>query len=157
MSIRFDRVIGDGDRDNARIRQIVDWYFQEWGMNPEAGLKRLSELPAEGTPFQVLMSVDKTPVATGGLYRHVGLLDIAPRFKIYGPWLALMFTTPENRRKGYGGMLCEEIQNQCRELGLKKIFLFTHTAESFYARLGWNVVEKVQVKERNVAVMHKDL
>jgi len=153
-AIQFKRVQGG---DDASIRQIVAWYFREWEVNPENTIKRLSGFPSSGFPFHLMMSVNNAPVATGGLYEHVGLLDIAPRFRIYGPWLALVFTTPENRRKGYGTLLCEEIQNRARELGLKEMFLFTHTAESLYTRMGWDLVERVHVKDRNVAVMKKDL
>jgi GNAT superfamily N-acetyltransferase len=152
----FDRI---NSEDAASIQRIADWYFQEWTIAPETTRKKLSALPAAGYPFHLLMSAGNVPVATGGLYEHVGLLDIAPRFRVYGPWLALVFTTPENRKKGYGTLLCKEIQNQARDLGLKELFLFTHTAESLYMRMGWTLVESVQVKDgpAAVAVMKKAL
>ncbi len=103
------------------------------------------------------MSVGGVPVATGGLYNHVGLLDVAPKFKIYGPWLALVLTLPEHRKKGYGTMLCEEIQNRSKALGQKEIFLFTSTAESLYRRMGWVSIEEKNVNGRDVCVMKKTL
>jgi len=152
--IRFDRVESG---DAASVQKITDWYFEEWTIEPATTLKRLSVLPSQGLPFHVLMSVENVPVSTGGLYEHVGLLDMAPRFRIYGPWLALVTTLPEFRKKGYATRLCEEIQTRAKDLGLKEIFLFTHTAESLYMRMGWVLVERVQVKERDVVVLKKDL
>jgi len=37
------------------------------------------------------MTIDGLPTATGGVYDHVGLIDREPRFKVYSPWLALVF------------------------------------------------------------------
>jgi GNAT superfamily N-acetyltransferase len=82
------------------------------------------------------MTLDNIPIATGRLYNHVGLLDKQPKFKIYKHWLALVYTVSEYRRKGYGALLCNYIQQHAKEMVLKEIFLFTHTAESLYKRPG---------------------
>ncbi len=136
---------------------IAEWYALEWKMDPEATRMRLSGFPVRGVPLQILMSIGDTPVATGGLYDHVGLLDIEPRFKMYGPWLALVYTPIEHRKLGYGTLLCEEIQRRSKDLGLKELFLFTSTAESLYLRMGWAGMERLNIKGRDIVVMKKDL
>ena len=154
MNIQFE-LVKSGDENS--IGKIAGWYFSEWKIDPVKTVKKLSRLPGHGVPFQILMTVEKIPVATGGLYDHVGLLDVAPKFRIYGPWLALVFTTPENRNKGYGTLLCEEIQNRSKELGLKEIFLFAGAASSLYRRMGWVSIEERSIKGREAVVMKKDL
>ena len=152
--IQFERV---NSGDSRTIGKIAGWYSAEWQMEPAKTIQKISAFPDQGIPFQILISVDGIPVATGGLYEHVGLLDVAPRFKIYGPWLALVLTIPEYRKKGYGTLLCEEIQDRAKELGLKELFLFTRTAESLYRRMGWTLIEQNNMKGQDVFVMKKVL
>jgi N-acetylglutamate synthase-like GNAT family acetyltransferase len=103
------------------------------------------------------MLLDGSPIATGGVYHHVGLLDAMPRLKEFQPWLALVYTLPEHRGKGYGASLCEEIQAQAKTMGTTDLFLFTYTAESLYKRLGWQQLERVELKGKDIAVMKREL
>ena len=143
--------------DTALIQLIADWYLKEWHIPAGTTIQKLSIPATEAVPFQIIMSIDNVPIATGGLYYHVALLDREPKFNIYGPWLALVYTTTENRNKGYGALLCEKIEDVAKDLGLKEIFLFTHTAESLYTRLGWTPFERLAIKDRNIVVMKKEL
>lgn len=152
--ILFQRVKPD---DKKSIELIAEWYQREWNIAPQATIQKISNYPAEGVPFQILMTIDSLPVATGGLYHHVGLLDYEPKYKIYGPWLALVYTTLENRNKGYGVLLCEKIQEISKGLGLKEIFLYTFTAEALYKRIGWEPLERVNYRDRDAVVMKKEL
>lgn len=42
-------------------------------------------------------------------------------------------------------------------MGLEKMFLFTDTAERLYSGLGWTELERLQLGNRNVVVMEKNL
>jgi GNAT superfamily N-acetyltransferase len=152
--ISFNKVISN---DKNSIELIAEWYLSEWNIPLEKTIIQISNFPVEGIPFQVIMTVDNLPVATGGIYNHVALLDRDPRFKIYKPWLALVYTTPENRNKGYGTLLCNEIEKLAKNYGLQEIFLFTHTAEALYKRLGWKQLERIHLNEKNIVVMKKEL
>jgi GNAT superfamily N-acetyltransferase len=143
--------------DLETIKLIADWYLKQWNIPTEITVKRLQTITADKEQFQVLMTIDSTPVSTGGLYNHVGLLDKEPRLKIYKKWLALIYTTPDKRSKGYGALICKFIQDHAKNLGLTKIHLFTDTAERLYTRLGWTEVEKITVSDRNIVIMTKDL
>ncbi len=143
--------------DITNIHLIADWYLKEWHIPAGTTIQKLSIPATEAVPFQIIMSIDNVPIATGGLYYHVALLDIEPQFNIYGPWLALVYTTTENRNKGYGALLCEKIEEHAKELKLKEIYLFTHTAESLYIRLGWTPFERLAIKDINIVVMKKEL
>lgn len=142
--------------DNTQLIQLIaNWYLTEWNIPAEKTIQQLSNFPIKGIPFQLLLLINDVPIATGGIYEHVGLLDREPRFKIYGPWLALVYTVKEERKKGYGAMLCEEIQRRAKDAGLREIFLFTHTAESLYKRLGWQQMERIELQGKDIVVMKK--
>ena len=96
--IRY-QIIKPGDYEHIEL--IAGWYLSEWNIPMQTTIEKIKKLSPENYEFQVLMMINGNPVATGGLYNHVGLLDKEPRFKIYENWLALVYTKPENRRKGF--------------------------------------------------------
>lgn len=154
MNINY-QVVKSGDKHTIEL--IANWYLSEWNIAKEITIQKLSNFPDQGFPFQVIMTMNDIPVATGGIYEHVALLDREPKFKVYTPWLALVYTTKENRNKGYGALLCEKIQEIAKERGLKELFLFTHTAESLYKRLEWQELERIELGGKNIVVMQKQL
>ncbi|MCD6068060.1 MAG: hypothetical protein K0S33_2886 [Bacteroidetes bacterium] len=154
MSTAFHKIT-PGDANHIAL--ISDWYQQEWNIPTEKTINNLSKTPSKNLPLQVMMYAGEKPVATGGVYDHVALLDREPRFKVYQPWLALVYTIPAERNKGYGRMLCEEIQKMAKEMGLKEMYLFTHTAEDLYARIGWEEAESLTIQDKNIVVMRLEL
>jgi len=143
--------------DNKNIELIAGWYLSEWNIPIQTTIDNTKKLSADNYEFQVLMTLDDKPIATGGLYNHVGLLDKEPGLKIYKNWLALVDTIPENRGKGLGALICRHIQNHSKILGLKDIYLFTHTAENLYKRLDWQQLERLALGGKDIVVMKKEL
>lgn len=139
------------------MNQIAEWYLSEWNIQKETTLEKLKQLPSGNFQFQVMMAVDAVPLATGGLYNHVGILDKIPRLAIHPHWLALVYTIPEYRGQGYGALLCGYIEQHAQSLGLKELALFTHTAENLYRRLGWQQAERIAAGGRDIVVMTKML
>lgn len=141
--------------DHATIQQMAQWYVNEW----KIPLEKTKEKFAQFSPqeFQVIMTLDHIPVATGGIYHRVGLVEREPRFAVHQHWLALVYTLPEKRGKGLGAQLCAYIQHHAKTLGLKELHLFTDTAETLYQRLDWQLVERLNLGERKIAVMKKNL
>jgi hypothetical protein len=139
------------------INLIAEWYLKEWNIPKETTVQKISLCSEVGIPFQLLMKMNGSPIATGGIYNHVGLLEYEPKYKMYGPWLALVYTSPENRNKGYGASLCEKIQEISKSLGLKEIYLFTFTAESLYKKIGWQEIERLNYKGKDTVIMKKAL
>ena len=123
----------------------------------EVTINKTKSLSLASCEFQVLMSLDQIPIATAGIYNHVGLLDKVPRLKTHKNWLALVYTIPEFRGKGLGAMLCDYVQDHAKSLGLEQLYLFTDTAESLYRRLGWQELERIQLPGRKIVVMNKCL
>jgi len=143
--------------DQKLIELIAEWYLQEWNIAKTETIQTLTNFSPDSFPFQILMIIDDLAIATGGIYQHVRLLEIEPRFRVYRPWLALVYTIPEYRNLGYGTLLCQEIQTVAKELELKEIFLFTHTAENFYKRLNWQELERLTLNNKDIVVMKKKL
>ena len=142
--------------DNENIELIADWYLSEWSIPVQTTIEKTKKLSIDNYEFQVLMTLDSKPVATGGLYNHVGLLDKVPRLKIYKNWLALVYTKPDFRGKGLGALICNQIQDYAKDLGLKEIYLFTHTAENLYKRLAWQQLERLALGGKDIVVMKKN-
>ena len=152
-NIKFAPVSPD---DTFMIEQIAGWYFDEWKIPVDKTKAKLKAVTADSSQFQISMALDSNPIATGGLYNHVGLLDKEPRFSVYKNWLVLVYTIPDRRHQGYGALLCNYIQEHAKNLGIDKINLFTDTAEQLYRRLGWKEIERLNIGQRNIVVMEKN-
>ena len=152
--IQFHLVNAD---DNEIIELIAGWYLQEWNIPKNKTIQKIKSFDDDKLQFQVLMTLNSIPVSTGGLYNHVALLDKEPRFSIYKNWLALVYTVPEKRGRGFGALICNYIQEHAKELCIKEMHLFTDTAERLYIRLGWNKLEQIALGKRNITIMEKQL
>ncbi len=143
--------------NSIHIDLIADWYLSEWNIPKEITIQKLQSFAVNDSQFQVLMTQKENPVATGGIYKHVGILDKVPHLNAYKNWLALVYTIPPFRQKGIGAVLCNYIQNHAKSLGMEQIHLFTHTAENLYIRLGWEQVEKITLGAKDIVIMRKQL
>jgi len=143
--------------NTSRIALIAEWYASEWNILQETSYEKLMQLPSGNSQFQVVMLLNGLPVASGGVYNHVGILDKVPHLNAHKHWLALVYTLPEFRQRGYGAILCDYIQEHARILGLKELHLFTHTAESLYRRLLWEPTERLRIGAKEIVVMKKVL
>lgn len=145
------QIVAPDDRQVFKL--IADWYFSEWNIPVITTIEKLQTLTEHKDQFQVLMTLNREPVATGGIYDHVGLIDKVPHLNIYKKWLALVYTIPRKRSTGLGTAICNFILNQAKISGIEKIHLFTDTAEPFYQRMGWAATERLTVNKRNIVVM----
>jgi GNAT superfamily N-acetyltransferase len=139
--------------DEALIDQIAVWYHQEWSIPVQKTKNNLKLICSDHAQMQAVLFAAGIPVATGGIYHHVGLLDLEPRFKVHPHWLALVYTIPQYRQRGYAARLCNYLRNVCLRRNIENLHLFTDSAEAMYLKLGWQVVERLNVKERNLAIM----
>ena len=141
----------------SAINIVAEWYSIEWNIPIQTTIQKFNDLFDERSQFQVLLTNDGVPITTGGVYNYVGLLDREPSLKVYENWLALVYTQPEYRGQGYGALICEFIANHAKFLGLKELYLFTHTAESLYKRLGWQPTERLTLGGKAIVIMKKEL
>jgi GNAT superfamily N-acetyltransferase len=82
--------------------------------------------------------------------------EIEPNHDV-SPWLAGLFVVPEHRRQGAGAVLVRAIEDQARERGFSRLYLYTRDAVGFYLRLGWSVHDHTDWKGQQTAFMVRDL
>jgi predicted N-acetyltransferase YhbS len=73
------------------------------------------------------------------------------------PWLAGLYVTPEHRRQGVGRMLVKAIEDQARQRGSRRLFLYTRGAVNYYERLGWSTIDQTDWKGFPTALMVREL
>jgi GNAT superfamily N-acetyltransferase len=96
--------------------------------------------------------VDGKPIGTCLLVES----EIEPNHDV-SPWLAGLFVVPEHRRKGAGAVLVQAIEDQARQRGFSRLYLYTTHAVGFYSRLGWSVLDRTNWKGLDTALMVRDL
>ena len=82
--------------------------------------------------------------------------EIEPKHDL-SPWLAGLFVVPEHRRKGAGAVLVRTIEDQARQRGFSRLYLYTTDAVGFYAMLGWSVLDRTNWRGSDTALMVRDL
>jgi len=100
----------------------------------------------------LIAKIDGEPIGTCLLAES----EIEPNHDV-SPWLAGLFVVPEHRRKGAGAVLVRAIEDQARERGFSRLYLYTSDAVGFYERLGWQVLDRTSWKGFDTALMVRDL
>jgi GNAT superfamily N-acetyltransferase len=73
------------------------------------------------------------------------------------PWLGGLLVLPEWRNRGVGTMLMHRCTEEARRLNVPRLYLWTHSAERLYQKLGWQVVERTNYFGNKAVVMQIDL
>jgi predicted N-acetyltransferase YhbS len=78
--------------------------------------------------------------------------ELAPCHPV-SPWLAGLYVAPEHRCQGVGRMLVRAIEDQARQRGNRRLYLYTGGASKYYERLGWSVIDRIDWKGIPTALM----
>ena len=73
------------------------------------------------------------------------------------PWVSGFYVLPGYRRRAIGTRLLRAVVGAARSGGAANLYLYTHTAESLYRRLGWRVMERFPLDGKAFALMAKAL
>lgn len=109
--------------------------------------------------FEARTNTDKLPLAivaiengevigTGCL--KPGDLEIRPELS---PWLGGIFVVPQCRNRGVATAIIHRLLQEALRLQLSVLYLWTPSAESLYARLGWKTIERLDYCEDTVSIM----
>jgi predicted N-acetyltransferase YhbS len=137
---------------------IARWHHAEWGRySADRTVASMRErlrghLNRDRIPLTVVAHEEGRPVGTAGLVEH----DMETRREL-APWLADVVVEPGRRDAGIGTRVVEFAVERARDLGVKRLYLFTPDRESFYARMGWSVRERTDYRGESVVVMQLDL
>ena len=109
------------------------------------------------------MNVDRLPVAFVALDVADAIVGTAslvfddlegdPR----NPWLASVFVPPQQRGKGIASALVSAVEDTARRFGYSRLYLFTTSASSLYAGLGWRALEQRAYRGEHIQVMDRAL
>lgn len=140
------------------VEQVSAWGFAEWGhLNPGQTLEERT------VRIRGKMNVDRAPIAFVALDEEDRIAGTAslifddlegdPR----NPWLASVFVPPEYRKKGIASALVRTVEDAARRLGYSRLYLFTSSAPTLYAGLGWRALEQRDYRGEHIQVMDKSL
>jgi GNAT superfamily N-acetyltransferase len=73
------------------------------------------------------------------------------------PWLGGLFVLPDWRNRGVGTMLMHRATEEARRLNVSQLYLWTHSAERLYHKLGWQLVERTDYFGKEAVVMQIDI
>ena len=113
--------------------------------------------------YQERMNSDRLPLTLvavhgGELVGMVSLkyhdMDTRPDLD---PWLGGLLVLPEWRNQGVGTMLMHRAIEEARRLKVPRLYLWTHSAEGLYRKLGWQVIERSDYFGKEAVVMQINL
>jgi GNAT superfamily N-acetyltransferase len=140
----------------SSIPKLARYFFGEWRPVYEQRGMTLVDVMVS---FEARANVDLLPLTLVGIDRdHVigtgslKLDDLEVRPEL-NPWLGGLFVVPERRNQGFGTVLIERLLHEARRLHLADLYLWTPSAESLYAKLGWSTIERLDYYGYSVSVM----
>ena len=120
---------------------------------PEIGIEEIQSLSYEelksDMPITYIALYDETPVGFCTLQLNE---DFWPDL---GPWIADLVVDSKYQKQGIGKMLVNVTALKAKELGFKKLYLFTFDSSNlkYYERLGWKKIDMAKFKSHPVTVM----
>lgn len=133
---------------------IAAWHFAEWGhLDPSGTLASWTEGLGQRTRRE---QIPTTYVALEGdkLLGSVTLVeqDMLTRPDL-SPWVAGVYVAAAHRHRGIGSALVRHTVRQAAQMGVERLYLYTHPAREFYLKLGWQLLEEAVYERRPVAIM----
>ncbi len=92
-------------------------------------------------PLTLVAFVDTLPVGSASCVD----CDL-PFYSNLKPWLASLFVATPYQKQGIGYQLIQQIELIANQMGYQQLYLFTWTAEAYYHKLGWTVIDTTQPK-----------
>ncbi len=136
------------------IPTLAEWHFSEWAyLRPGDSVANRVRLLHERSgrcelPITFVASDGSELLGSAMLIHHE--MDTRPD---YTPWLAGVFVAPAHRRRGIGRALAEHVIGEAARHGFPTVYLFTPSAEDFFSRLGWSIVEHTRYRDADVTIM----
>jgi GNAT superfamily N-acetyltransferase len=135
---------------------VAKWVFEEWGhQNPESSLESMT------VELRSWLNNTSAPAALIGLHQGkpiassiIKIRELDP-FPQYTYWLGGVYVLREYRSLGIGSLVVEYSSHIANQLGIHELYLYTHSHEDFYAKLGFNPVERPCYQSRKITIMKR--
>ena len=142
----------------AFIPSLSRWFLQEWRdfygdktWEDVAGTF-YERLNRGRVPLALVAFEGERPLGTISLLKE----SVGSR-KHLSPWLGGLYVRDDARRRGIGGQLIEAAVGEARKLGVGRLFVGIRKAEDYYLKLGWVLVERIDYRGEEIAIMRLDL
>lgn len=147
---------------SALIPELSTLLYNEWAdLYQAAGLTK-QDLTTALTQRCVTNQIPITFVAIAADGKLLGAGSIKldePGTKAgLSPWLGGIYIKEQQRGLGVGALIVTALEDKARDLGVTALYLSADTAEGFYQKLGWIVLERLEsFGVRDVVLMSKAL
>ncbi|HEU5245900.1 MAG TPA: GNAT family N-acetyltransferase [Candidatus Udaeobacter sp.] len=137
------------------VGELARLSWKEW---QEVYQQRKQTLEDSLKNYRDRMNTDRLPLTLVALHggELVGMvslrfhdMDTRPDLD---PWLGGLLVQ-EWRNRGVGTMLMHRATGEARRLDVPRLYLWTHSAEGLYHKLGWQVVERSHYFGKEAVVM----
>lgn len=136
------------------LPELAGWLYAEWGQEAGSIQDKLATLKQrlnkDCLPLALVAVQGETLLGTASLRRQE--VDIRPQYEV---WLSTVYVHPPYRRRGIGEMLVRTATELAGRLGIPAVYLYTRQPanEAWYARLGWEPVERPIYLGRPAVIM----
>ena len=154
MSLRIEYLADYPDL----VPLLAGWFFREWGGGPPHDtLERFEEqiltrMNRDQPPFTLVAFKDDKAVGTAAL--RIQEMKTHPQ---YQHWLGSVYVKENWRRMGIGSALVKAVIEEAEQFGIQDLYLYTRGKESFYARWGWQAIERPMYRGRTVTIMKRSI
>ncbi|MFE0017984.1 GNAT family N-acetyltransferase [Mesorhizobium sp. NPDC059054] len=135
----------------AELRHIT--FFGDGKFPQEADMAGLAKLiDSDGFEVGFVAEIDDTLAGSCLFVRE----EIEQLHHV-SPWLAGLVVAEAYRGRGLGSALVEAVEKHARSVGSDELYLYTDSAEALYAKLGWVVVERMDIEGEALVLMKRKL
>lgn len=137
----------------AVLPVIAKWHHDEWrDYNPGQTLdQRIQNMQChldDDLVPSTYVAIKQEVVGSAAIVEHD--MDIHQELT---PWLASVYIEVQSRGQGIGSSLVRHVMRQVKAAGITSMYLFTPDRQSFYKRLGWQVLSLEEYRGHEVTVM----
>jgi N-acetylglutamate synthase-like GNAT family acetyltransferase len=140
------------------IPVLADWFYLEWSyLHPGKSREDIQQMISlrihkDRVPLTLVALQDSELI--GSVSLKISDMDNRPELT---PWLAALYVRKDCRSRSIGSKLITAIENKGRDLGVTFLYLFTPASEAYYAKRGWQVLERMVYHGYPVTLMTKNL
>ena len=121
---------------------VAKWIYEEWWETPDNSISVVSNalkehLASTTVPQTFVALIDGQPVGAISLVEN----DVSERAELT-PWLSSLYVLPAQRGQGIGSRLLEGAFTRAKLQNAEAVYLATPGHTDFFARLGWQTLER---------------
>ena len=134
------------------IPTVAHWYYHQWPALFKDQAQAVEEIKQvkhrDQIPLCLVEIQNNQVLGTAAL-----LMEDMDTYPNYSPWLACVYVLETCRGAGIGKKVVLAATEKARQLGFKKLFLWTDHKKNFYKKLGWEIITTTLYKTYQVTIM----